>query len=62
MRMTPNEVRARIRSIRDAGDRWHSMDLLIDLIEDVAPELVALSSGRSLEDAGRRYRDDEGRE
>lgn len=58
--LTPNEVRERLAAVRRAyaaDDDDTVIAILVDVL-DVVPELIALSSGRSLEDAGRRYRDE----
>lgn len=55
--MTPNELRGRLD---EALARHHEESCwqVLAILRDVLPELVALSSGRSHEDAGHRYRDD----
>lgn len=59
--LTPNEIRERLervqRTMRPGGRVEDTLKQLVPLL-DILPELAALASGRSVEDAGRRYRDE----
>lgn len=66
--LTPDQVRLRLQHVfaamqrmdtdNDASDgTYRATHMLIDLLEHVLPDLLALASGRSYDDAGARYRD-----
>lgn len=55
--LTPNEARERLARMSCHESDFAGQQVL-DFLRDVMPELVALASGRSLDDAGRRYRDE----
>lgn len=56
MSATPDQVRARLASILDRypDDACRAQ---LELLLEILPELIALASGRSYDDAGARYRD-----
>ena len=54
--LTPDQVRVRLeQALRTHHEE--SCYLVLDLLHDLLPELVALASGRSYDDAGTRYGD-----
>lgn len=59
--LTPNEVRTKLAQAR-ATHHEASCWQVLELLEEVLPDLAAMTSGRSLEDAGRRHRDEVGAE